>query len=137
MESNPKEEKVRGFAGLIDAILNPINDLKKFQDEFSNIDTKILLNAINVDHAALIIIKNSTLTVKSIENKPKEKLNKKVLGWDALLEMDTQTFLAVSMKKISMLSMLKKILTGKIKVKGIRKVLILLKILALLDEERE
>ncbi len=128
-------EKVRGFAGIIENVFKPINEKEKFKEKFGKINVKILINAVNLNYAALIIIENGTLSVKSVRNRPKENLTKSKLGWDALLEMDSQTFLAFSMKRLSLPDMAKKWLTGKIKMKGIRKLLVLMKVLALLNEE--
>jgi len=87
-----------------------------------------------VNFAALIIIKNGILRVESIPNKPKENLKKKIVGWDALLAMDTQTYLALAMNRLPMSKLGLKVLTGKVKVRGLRKLLILKKMLILLSE---
>jgi hypothetical protein len=56
-----------------------------------------------------------------------------MIGWDAYLEMDTQTFLAVSMKRITMIGLGNFFLTLKVKIRGIRKLIILLKVFSLLN----
>ena len=132
---NLKEKKERGFAGLIEAVLLPLNDSKKFKQKFGSTKVKVLLNAVNLDHAALIILENGTLRVEGVQNKPKENIKKKVVGWNALLEMDSQTFFAIAMNRLSMAGVLKYWLGRKIKMKGIRKLLILLKVFALLSED--
>lgn len=129
-----KDEKVRGFAGIIENALASLNSNKKFQDKYKDTILRILLNAKNANFAALIIVDHGNLRIKSIRNKPPENLRKKEVGWDALLEMDTQTFLAIAMNRISMLGIAKKWLTGKIKMKGIRKLLNLLRIFNFLTE---
>lgn len=134
---NLQEKKVRGFAGIIEKVLAPLNENKKFKENFSDINVKILLNATNVNFAALIIIKNGTIRVESLLNKPKENLNKEKVGWDAFLQMDTQIFLAFAMMRLSMIGMIKKILERKIKLKGLRKLLILLKVFTILSEENK
>lgn len=58
---------------------------------------------------------------------------KKVSG-DAYVEMDTQIFLAIVMNRLSILGIVKKWLVRQIKMKGIRKLLILLKVINLLVE---
>ena len=65
-----EKERIRGFAGLIAGGLLPLNENKKFKEQFAKTDIKILLNAINVNFAALISIKNGILSVESIPNKP-------------------------------------------------------------------
>lgn len=131
-----KEEnnRIRGFGGLINSVLVPLNENKKFQEKFREIDAKILLNASNLNYAALIIIDHGSVKVKSIPNKPKTNLKKKKIGWNAFLEMDTQTFLAIAMRRISMLGVAKMWLTRKIKMRGIRTLLLLLKMFNLLTD---
>ena len=97
VESPQEKKKIRGFALLINSILTPLNDNKKFQEQFEKYNIKILLNASNLNHAAIIIIDKGLLRVESIPNKPKENLKKQKVAWDAYLEMDTQTFLALAM----------------------------------------
>ena len=133
-ETKLEKERIRGFAGLIASGLLPLNEKKRFKDQFANTDIKILLNAVNVNFAALIIIKNGILRVESIPNKPKENLKKKNVGWDALLAMDTQTYLALAMNRLPMSKLGLKIITGKVKVRGLRKLLILKKMLILLSQ---
>jgi len=133
-ETKLEKKRIRGFAGLIASGLLPLNENQKFKERFANTDIKILLNAVNVNFAALIIIKNGILRVESIPNKPKENLKKKIVGWDALLAMDTQTYLALAMNRLPMSKLGLKVLTGKVKVRGLRKLLILKKMLILLSE---
>ncbi len=133
-ETKLEKERIRGFAGLIASGLLPLNEKPKFKEQFAKTDIKILLNAINVNFAALIIIKNGILRVESIPNKPKENLKKKKVGWDALMAMDTQTYLALAMNRLPMPKLSIKVLTGKVKVRGFRKLLILKKMLILLSE---
>jgi len=126
-ESNQENKKIRGFAVLINSILTPLNENKRFKEKFRNINTKILLNASNLNHAAIIVVDNGLVRVESIPNKPKENLKKQKIGWDAFLEMDTQTFLAIAMNRLSLLGVAKMWLTRRVKMCGIRKLLILLK----------
>ena len=133
-ENETDMNKVRGFAGIIDNALTPLKTKLKFQTKFGKKSLKFLLNANNVNFAALIIIDHGQLKVESIKNKPLENLQKKKVGWDGYLEMDTQTFLRIAMNRISMLGVAKKWLTGKIRMKGIRKLLNLLKMFALLTD---
>ena len=124
VESNQENKKIRGFAVLINSILTPLNENKKFQEKFGNVHAKILLNASNLNHAAIIIIDKGILRVESIPNKPKTNLKKKKIGWNAFLEMDTQTFLVLAMNRISMLGVVKLWVTRKIKMRGIRTLLL-------------
>ena len=135
--SNSEKATIRGFAGLINSVLAPLNVNDKFKEKFKNTTVKILLNAVNLKYAALIIVDHGNVEVKSILNKPKENLKKKRLGWDAFLEMDTQIFLAIAMNRISLLGVAKKWLFRKIKMRGIRKLLNLLKMFKILTQSNE
>lgn len=126
--------KVRGFAGIIDNALTPLKTKCKFQTKFGKKSLKFLLNANNVNFAALITIDRGQIKVESIKNKPPENLQKKKLRWDGYLEMDTQTFLRMAMNRISILGVAKKWLSGNVKMKGILKLLNLLKMFNLLAE---
>ena len=117
VESDQENKKLRGFAVLINSILTPLNENKKFQKKFGKIDTKILLNASNLNYAALIIIDHGFIRVESIPNEPKTNLKKREVGWKAFLEMDTQTFLAIAMNRLSLIGVAKKWLTHKIKLR--------------------
>jgi len=137
VESNQENKKIRGFAVLINSILAPLNENKRFQDKFRNVNTKILLNASNLNHAAIIIVDKGLVRVESIPNKPKENLKKNKVGWNAFLEMDTQTFLAIAMNRLSLFGVAKKWLIRKVKIHGIRKLLILLKMFRFLTSYNE
>ncbi|MFX0022968.1 MAG: hypothetical protein ACFE9S_11640 [Candidatus Hermodarchaeota archaeon] len=126
-ESNHQDKKVRGFAVLIKSILTPLNENKNFQENFRSVKAKILLNASNLNNAAIISVENGFIRVESIPNKPEENIKKKKLGWDGFLEMDTQTFLAIALNRLSLLGVAKMWITRRIKMRGIRKLLILLK----------
>ncbi len=134
---NGEKEKIRGFASLINSVLVPLNENNKFQEKFKNIDTKILLNASNLKFAALIIIDHGSLNVKSIPNKPKANLKKKKIGWNAFLEMDTKTFLDLAVNRISKLGVAKMWVTRKIKIRGIRTLLLLLNVFKILTRHEE
>ncbi|MFX1457118.1 MAG: hypothetical protein ACFFDB_17210 [Promethearchaeota archaeon] len=131
---NSEQEKLRGFAVLINSVLQPLNENPKFQEQFANKNVRILLNASNLKYAALIITENGLVRVKSIKNKPRTNLSKKKIGWNAYLEMDTQIFLGLAMNRISMLGIVKLWITRKIKIHGIRTLLNLLKMLKILTE---
>lgn len=131
-EIDEEKKKIRGFASLINSILIPLNENEKFQEKFKKIKVKILLNATNFNYAALIFIDYGFVKVESIPNKPKLNLKKRKVGWDAFLEMDIATFLTIAMNRMSLLGVAKMWLTRKIKMRGIRKLLLLLKVFKLL-----
>lgn len=135
VESKLEEKKlVRGFAGLLHTVLIPLNEKEKFRIKFADTQVKILINAYNVNYAALIIIDKGTVSVESIPNKPKENLKKDVIGWDAYLEMNTSVFLAFAMNRISLIGMVKLVLKREVKLKGLRKLLYLMQLMKILAE---
>lgn len=137
VESNQENKKIRGFAVLINSILLPLNENRKFKEKFGKVNVKILLNALNLNYAAIIIVKKGIVRVESIPNKPKENLKKRNVGWNAYLEMDSQTFLAIAMNRLSLIGVAKKWLTREIKMRGIRKLIVLLKIFRFLTNYEE
>jgi len=131
-ESNLIEKRARGFAGLIASIMEPLNENPEFKKKFSKVERKFLINATNLNYAALITIDRGTITVESVLNKPKSNLKKKALGWDGFISMDTQIFLALAMKRISILKVGLMWIVGKIKMKGLTKLIVLLKLFDIL-----
>ncbi|MFX1480430.1 MAG: hypothetical protein ACFFCI_20225, partial [Promethearchaeota archaeon] len=105
-EITNEENKIRGFAGLINNIIQPLNHNQKFREKFRKTHAKLLLNAINAQFAALIIIDRGKIKVESIPNKPKENLSKHKVGWNGFIEMNTQTFLAIVMSRLSLFGVL-------------------------------
>ncbi len=135
-EANMVLKEQRGFAGLIANVLKPLNENPNFNKTFKKIQRKFLINATNLKYAAVITLEKGIITVESIQNKPTNNLSKKKIGWDAYIAMEAQIFLALAMKKLSLIGILKKWIAKKIKMKGIRKLLIFLKILKFLEEEK-
>jgi len=137
VESNQENKKIRGFAVLINSILLPLNENRKFKEKFGKINVKILLNASNLNYAAIIIVDKGLVRVESIPNKPKDNLKKRKIGWNSYLEMDSQIFLAIAMNRLSLVGVAKKWLKRDIKMRGIRKLIILLKIFRFLTNYEE
>jgi len=129
-----KKKKLRGVPGIVSKLVEPLNENEKFKENFKDTEVKILLNAKDGKYAALINIDNGKIHVEAIKNKPKKNLKKKVVGWDGLLEAKTPTFLALlnhDGDDISIGKVVGKILTGRIKIRSIKKVLILLQLFRL------
>ena len=126
-------EEARGFAGIIKNALLPLNSNPVFKEKFSSISLKILLNASNLDHAALIIINKGEIGIKSVKNKPPGNLDQNLIGWDAFLEMNSELFLMLAMNRLSLLGVMRNWMAGKIKMRGLRKLLTLLKVFKLLS----
>jgi len=122
----------RGFAGLIANIMNPLNKDPKFKQAFKNIQRIILINATNLQYAALLTIDKGSLKVEGIRNEPKSNLKKEATGWNGYVAMDTQIFLGLATKRISFLKLGLKILRFEVKMRGIFKLLALLKLIKIL-----
>ena len=118
----------RGFAGLIKNIMEPLNTNAEFKEKFNKFKRKFLINAPNLHHAALISLNLGILKVESVPNKPESNLNKDFIHWDGFLSMESPVFLALAMNRISIIGIGLKWIMGKVKMKGILKLLLLLKI---------
>ena len=134
-ESTPKKKRLRGFASILAKQLGPLNEIDYFKEKFKDTNVKLLLNATDGKIAALIIIDKGTLSIESIPNTPKKSLKKKVLGWNGKLETKTLFFLDIAVGKLGIGGIVKKVLSRKIKIRGIRKLLILLKMFNILEYE--
>ena len=83
------------------------------------------------------MIKDGTLNIEGIKNSPKENISKEALGWEGLLQTTTPIFLDIASGKLSTGAMLKKVITRKIKVKGLKKIAVLDDLFALLESKEE
>ncbi|MFX0031422.1 MAG: hypothetical protein ACFE9P_02065 [Candidatus Hermodarchaeota archaeon] len=129
MTEEEKKKRLKGFAGVVSKQVEPLNSIEKFKEDFKDTELKILLNAIDGKMAALLIIDKGKIYVEGIENKPKENIKKKVAGWGGRIQAKTQVFVdLLGGDKVSTGSVIGKILTGKIKIRGLSKVLVLLKL---------
>ncbi|MGB5909857.1 MAG: hypothetical protein WBH31_01550 [Promethearchaeia archaeon] len=127
--SEEKKKRLKGFAGVVAKQVEPLNSIEKFKEDFKDTELKILLNAKDGKYAALLVIDKGSVYIEGIENKPKENIKKKVVGWDGLLQAKTQIFVdLLGGEDISMGSIVGKILTGRMKIRGIKNVLVLLKL---------
>ncbi|MFX1453520.1 MAG: hypothetical protein ACFFCM_22005 [Promethearchaeota archaeon] len=133
-ESKIVSGEARGFAGLIETVMGPLNENPKFQEAFKNTQRKILINATNLNYAALLTIDKGTLKIESIPNKPKSNLKKKEIGWDGYVAMDTMLFIGLAMRRVSIIKLGLKMLAGKVKIRGIFKLLSMLKLIKILTE---
>ncbi len=130
--SDEKKKKLRGFAGIVSKLVEPLNDNEKFKERFKDTELKVLLNAKDGKYAALLAIDKGTIYVEGIKNKPKKNLKKKIVGWDGLLQTKTSTFLEIlESDDISLGKVVGKILTFRIKIRGIKHILILLQLFSL------
>jgi hypothetical protein len=124
-----KKKRLKGFAGVVSKQIEPLNTIEKFKEDFKDKELKILLNAKDGKYAALLVIDHGKVYVEGIENSPKENISKKNAGWDGLLQTKTQTFVdLLGGEGISMGSIILKILTFRIKIRGIKNVLVLMQL---------
>ncbi|MFX1454045.1 MAG: hypothetical protein ACFFDB_01590 [Promethearchaeota archaeon] len=130
--STEKKKRPRGFAGIVAKQVEPLNENEKFKEKFKDTEVKILLNAKDGKYAALLIIDKGKISVEGMKNNPKSSLKKKVVGWDGLLQTKTETFLELlESENISLGKVIGKFLIGRIKIRGIKNVLILLQLFSL------
>jgi hypothetical protein len=127
-----KKKRLRGFAGIVSKQVEPLNENEKFKEKFKDTQVKVLLNAKDGKYAALLIIDKGKIYVEGFKNNPKKNLKKKVAGWDGLLQTKMKTFIKLlENDDISLGNVVGKILTGRIKIRGIKHVLVLLQLFSL------
>ncbi len=127
-----KKKRPRGFANMIYKTVLPLNDNDRFKEKYKDIKSKILMNAVDGKYAALVIIDNGTIDVEGIVNKEKNDLKQEVLGWEAKLETTTELFLKLAAGELGTGASLVKIMTRKLKIKGLNQIL---ELFALLEPE--
>ncbi|TET58060.1 MAG: hypothetical protein E3J52_09205 [Promethearchaeota archaeon] len=124
-----EKKKLHGFAGIVSKQIEPLNEMEKFKQKFKDTEVKVLLNAKDGKWAALLILDKGKIFVEGIKNNPKENIKKKNAGWDGLLQTTTASFLELlGGDNVSTGKVIRKILTGKIKIRGIKHVLVLLQL---------
>ena len=106
------------FADSIKKIYEPLNESEKFKEKYKEEQFKILLNPKDGEYAALLSVNKGNITVESIKNKPKQNLDKETLGWDGFLQTKIEIFKDIGDGKLKGGDIVKKVVTGKIKVKG-------------------
>jgi putative sterol carrier protein len=127
IEKEAKEERC-GLAGLLWQQLGKVNQNTKFKEEYADSKMSFLYNLTDQRYSALITIKNGTLDVKHIENDSDSIKNIEV---DGSITCTASLFFDFTGGKISKVGMILKMLTGKLKVKGAKKMQELAKIMAL------
>jgi len=132
MSEEENKKKLRGFAKIVSKEVEPLNSYDKFKEKYKDTEVKILLNPKDGKEAALIVIDKGTIYVESIKNDPKENIKKKNAGWDGFLETKLQVFLDIlTGGDVTVGMVAKKILTRKAKIRGIKKVLMLLQLFSI------
>jgi uncharacterized membrane protein YkoI len=127
--SEAKKPRLRGLAGIVSKLVDPLNENVKFKEKFKDKEVKVLLNAKDGKYAALLVINKGTIHVEGIKNNLKKNLKKKVVGWDGLIQAKISTLLGLlEADDISLGKAVGKILTGRLKIRGIKHVLVLLQL---------
>jgi len=131
MAEEEKKKKLRGFAKIVSKEVEPLNSYDKFKERYKDTEVKVLLNPKDGKEAALIVIDKGTIYVESIKN-DKENIKKKNAGWDGFLEAKLQLFLDIlTGGDVTVGMVVKKILFRQAKIRGIKKVLMLLELFSI------
>ena len=132
MSEEENKKKLRGFAKIVSKEVEPLNSYNKFKEKYKDTEVKVLLNPKDGKEAALIVIDKGTIYVESIKNDPKENIKKANAGWDGFLEAKLQIFLDIlTGGDVTVGMVAKKILTRKAKIRGIKKVMMLLQLFSI------
>ena len=113
-------ENLSEFVKTIKEGYESLNSNEKFREQFKDENFKILLNPTDRESAALITVKNGTVSVEGTKNTPKENIKKEVLGWDSYMNITMQIFKEMGDGTLSSRDIRRKVLARKIKVKGLR-----------------
>ena len=130
------ENALGGYAGVVSNILLPLNGNEKFKRLFKHKKLKILLNCPFWIHAALVIIEKGTIRVNGIKNKPIDRIDKDLLGWNVYFETNIVLYSAILAKRKSLTEVAKKWLKGEIKLRGIIYIIDLIRLFKCLYEEK-
>lgn len=131
MSEEENKKKLRGFAKIVSKEVEPLNSYDKFKEKYKDTEVKVLLNPKDGKEAALIVIDKGTIYVESIKN-TKENIKKKNAGWDGFLEAKLQLFLDIlTGRDVTVGMVVKKILFRQAKIRGIKKVLMLLQLFSI------
>lgn len=126
--SEEKPKRMKGFAGIVWKLVEPLNSMEKFKEEFAEVKVMILVNPKDQKRAALIKIDKGTIDVEDVKN---DKETLKNLKYDGLFEGPFNLLAKVFEEGLSTGALLKKWITRKIKLRGIRKLAIFGKLMAL------
>lgn len=127
--SFPKTKVRRGLAGLMWMQIKPLNFIDEFKKEFSDTTVNILLNPKDQRYAALLKIDKGTIDAEAVKN---DKETLKSLKPDGIFEAPMEIFLGVFGEGLSAGTLMKKWITRKIKLRGLRKMMALGKVFELL-----
>ena len=130
-KQNERVKKPRGVGGVLYKMLMPLEKNERFQQKYDKFDLKLLINAKDTKYAAVVSVNDAKITIESISNKDKKSLKKKVLKWNGMITTTLPLLLEIATGKLSLMGMVKKVITRKMKVRGIKNLLIMKKMFAL------
>ena len=117
-----KKEKPRGFGSVIAKNLALVEKNPDFYEVYSNLKLTVFLNATDTKWATLVKIKNGKIDIETMRNDDKRKLTKKALKWDGKIEAKLSILLGLTTGDLSIMASAMKILSGKLKVSGMKNV---------------
>ncbi|MFX0187992.1 MAG: hypothetical protein ACFE8A_09665 [Candidatus Hodarchaeota archaeon] len=101
-------KKLRGFAGIVYKQFHPLNDNEQFKEEFRKTNLNILLNPIDQLVAVMLIFENGTVDIEEYKKfDPIMRMDKKKIGFDAMLQVSTQMLFDIAAGKLSTRQLLK------------------------------
>jgi len=124
-----KQKIKRGLAALFWQFIEPLNFNEEFKEKFGDTHLNILLNPKDQKWAALLKIEKGTIDAVSTKN---DEETLKTLEFDSLFEAPAEMFLNLFADGLSAGPLLIKMITRKIKIKGLRKMMALKEIFDLL-----
>lgn len=128
--AHKKEQERKGLAGLLWQQMGKINDNTKFKEQYADTKMSFMYNLTDQRYGALIKVENGRLEVDHVRN---DEETLKSLEVDGLLACPAGLFFDFTGGKISKIAMIGKMLTGKLKVKGMKKMKELGNIMALMS----
>ncbi len=136
-EKKNKKQRARGFAGVVAKQLEPVNKIEAFQKKYKNGNVKVLLNANDGKYAAIVKIADGKLEVSGEKNGDKKVMKQiyKKNGCNSKLDTTTPLFLSIMTGELGIFKIFLKILSRKVKLKGIGKLLVLLDVFNILQAD--
>ena len=132
-----RRKRIKGVGGIIYNLLAPLETNQKFQKKYARSFLRILINAKDTRYAAVLTIDCAKIIVESLTNDNKKILKKKVLNYNAMIKANVPILLDITTGKLGLMGMVMKIITFKMKVKVIRKLLKLKKLFAMADKTQK
>jgi len=118
-----REKRIKGVGSIIQKMMKPLETDEIFLAKFSKLKMKALINATDTRYAAVINFNEGKIDVEALKNSPEEDISKKKLNWNGKLETDVATLLKIATGEIGVMGLVKRIISRKIKIKGMLKML--------------